>query len=101
LCQQNQTLLHVLNNCPVSRDLRQYNNRHDAVLRVIASAVQETISVSTSLTVDVGDQYRFPKVFHIARPYHYILFRRHTYWYALVLRQTKHCMSVMMQLRQQ
>ena len=60
LSQQNQTLLHVLNNCPVSRDLRRYNNCHDAVLRVIASAVQETISVSTSLTVDEGDQYRFP-----------------------------------------
>ena len=60
LCKKNQTLLHVLNNCSVARDLRRYNARHDAVLGVIASAVKEVLPPSTTLTVDIGDQYHFP-----------------------------------------
>ena len=60
LCQNNQTLLHVLNNCPVARDLRCYNARHDAVLSVLASVIQETLSSPTTFTVDIGDQYNFP-----------------------------------------
>ena len=60
LCQNNQTLLHVLNNCPVARDLRRYNARHDAVLSVLASVVQETLSPPTTFTVDIRDQYNFP-----------------------------------------
>ena len=50
----------VLNNCSVVRDLRRYNARHDAILGVIASAVKEVLPPSTTLTVDIGDQYHFP-----------------------------------------
>lgn len=34
-CQQNQTLLHVLNNCPVARDQECYNTHHDATLQLL------------------------------------------------------------------
>ena len=60
LCQKNQGLLHILNKCPVARDLRHYNARHDAVLSVLASVVQETLSPPTTFTVDIRDQYNFP-----------------------------------------
>ena len=57
LCSQNQSLLHVLNNCAVARDLRRYNHRHDAILQEV---VEPKLSSSTTLTVDIGDSYHFP-----------------------------------------
>ena len=60
LCHQNQSLLHVLNNCAVARDARRYNSRHDAVLAEIATAVSSTIPITSRLTADIGDTYTFP-----------------------------------------
>ena len=59
LCGERQSLIHVLNCCRVARDLRRYNIRHDAVLKVIADTVKEHLPPSHKLTVDL-DQYQFP-----------------------------------------
>ena len=60
LCQEKQTLLHVLNNCRVARDARRYNMRHDSVL----SAIMETVSLhlpdTSTLTADLSTNYNFP-----------------------------------------
>ena len=50
-----------LNNCPVARDLRRYNNRHDAVLKEIVVAITPKLVPSTTLAVDIGDGYMFPQ----------------------------------------
>ena len=60
LCHQHQSLLHVLNNCEVARDLRRYNVRHDAVLQEIVTAIQPHLPSTTLLTADVSDTYNFP-----------------------------------------
>ena len=60
LCIKKQSLLHVLNNCAVARDLRRYNIRHDAVLQEIALAIQPYIPPTATLTVDISDSYTFP-----------------------------------------
>ena len=59
LCGERQSLIHVLNCCRVARDLRRYNVRHDAVLKVIADTVKEHLPPSHKLTVDL-DHYNFP-----------------------------------------
>ena len=64
LCKQNQTLLHVLNNCSYARDCRRYNKRHDAVLQEIVSTIRSKLPSSTELTTDIGTDYSFP--LHIA-----------------------------------
>ena len=46
LYHENQSLLHVLNNCSVARDSRRYNIRHDSIL----SAITETVSRNIPLT---------------------------------------------------
>ena len=60
LCDNNQSLLHVLNNCAVARDLRRYNVRHDGVLKEIAAAIQPYLSPTSVLSVDIHDNYEFP-----------------------------------------
>ena len=60
LCTQNQTLLHILNNCPTARNLRRYNARHDAVLQEVSSAIVPKLPPSTTLTTDLGEGYSFP-----------------------------------------
>ena len=60
LCGNNQSLLHVLNNCSVARDARRYNTRHDLVLQEIASAIRPFLRPSTILSVDLVDGYNFP-----------------------------------------
>ena len=60
LCCNNQTLLHILNNCPVARDARRYNHRHDLVLRAIAEVIRNQLPPSASLTADLSDTYNFP-----------------------------------------
>ena len=60
LCHSTQTLLHVLNNCAVARDLRRYNARHDAVLQEIVKAVVLYLPPSSSWTADISDTYSFP-----------------------------------------
>jgi hypothetical protein len=60
LCHENQTLLHILNNCRVARDLRRYNLRHDLILKAIADVVSCNIPSTTTLTADISDSYTFP-----------------------------------------
>ena len=60
LCNCHQSLLHVLNNCAVARDLRRYNVRHDAVLQEIVKAVVPYLPPTSSWTVDISDNYCFP-----------------------------------------
>ena len=60
LCSNNQSLLHVLNNCSIARDLRRYNIRHDLVLQEIASAIRPLLRPTTVLSVDLGGSYDFP-----------------------------------------
>ena len=59
LCGERQSLLHVLNNCSVARDLRRYNHRHDAVLREIVNFVKPKLPPATNLTADINE-YAFP-----------------------------------------
>ena len=60
LCGERQSLLHILNNCKVARNLRRYNQRHDAVLQEIVKVIQPKLSPTTQLTADLSDGYEFP-----------------------------------------
>ena len=60
LCNHNQSLLHVLNNCTLARHHRRYNIRHDAVLQEIAVAIRLYIPTTSVLTADIGEGYAFP-----------------------------------------
>ena len=59
LCGNRQTLIHVLNICPVALQARRYNQRHDAVLRKIAATVSTHLLPTETLTSDLFD-YQFP-----------------------------------------
>ena len=64
LCSSRQTLLHVLNNCPVALQNRRYNHRHDAVLEKLHQFVTGHITPQQQVTVDLPDQsYSFPVTF--------------------------------------
>ena len=60
LCHENQTLLHVLNNCSVARDSRRYNIRHDSILSAITETVTRNIPPTTTMTADISDNCEFP-----------------------------------------
>ena len=60
LCNNNQSLLHILNNYSAAINLRRYNKRHDTVLQEIAVAVQSHLPPISVLTADIGDSYEFP-----------------------------------------
>ena len=45
----------MLNNCPVARELRRYNVRHDVVLKAIAAAIQPYLSPSSVLSIDIHE----------------------------------------------
>ena len=60
LCNCCQSLLHVLNNCAVARDLRRYNTRHDAVLQEVVKSVVPHLPITSSWTADISDNYSFP-----------------------------------------
>ena len=60
LCSNHQSLLHVLNNCPVAKHLRRYNTRHDKVLYEIATAVKPHLPTLAVMAVDIGEDYAFP-----------------------------------------
>jgi hypothetical protein len=60
LCHENQSLLHVLNNCSVARDSRRYNTRHDSVLSAISKTVRRNIPLTASVTADISTSYEFP-----------------------------------------
>lgn len=64
-CQNdNQSLIHVLNNCEVALHLHRYNECHDQVLAIISSTVTDYLPPTTTSTVDLGTGYSFPH--HIA-----------------------------------
>ena len=60
LCGERQTLIHVLNACPVARDDRRLNFRHNALLIEIAAVIAAYLPCTANLTVDTGS-YTFPQ----------------------------------------
>ena len=61
LCGQRQTLLHVLNHCPVALDMRRYNERHDMVLQVIFKFLSKQSPESHHVIADLPlSTYTFP-----------------------------------------
>ena len=62
LCGMRQTLPHVLNQCPISLQLRRYNTRHDAVLEVIVNGIKPLLSDGECLIADLPNHkpYTFP-----------------------------------------
>ena len=62
LCSGNQSLLHVLNECPTAMELRRYSRRHDEVLKIFAKTIQEHLPPQFSMTADLpGSSYSFPQ----------------------------------------
>ena len=59
LCGERQSLLHVLNNYSMPRDLWCYNHNHDAVLCEIVNFVELKLPPTTNLTADINE-YAFP-----------------------------------------
>ena len=56
-----QTLLHVLNNCPMAMELRRYSMRHDTVLEIIADFIRSHLPSNFFITIDSpSEPYRFP-----------------------------------------
>ena len=53
---QRQTLLHVLNNCETALHHRKYNQRHDEVLKEIASFINVNLEVSQNMIADLSSQ---------------------------------------------
>ena len=65
ICHQpDQNLVHGLNNCKVALDLPRYDDQHNRVLQAMANIIQEHLPSSTSMTMDLSDDYLFPT--HIA-----------------------------------
>ena len=64
LCGKRQTLLHILNNCPVALNFRRYNQRHDLVLTVISDFLKVTLTEDYKIVSDLGtpETYLFPPV---------------------------------------
>ena len=62
LCQSpNQSLLYVLNLCPVALNLRQFNKSHDGVVEVLASWINDHIPLTANVIVDLpNSEYNFP-----------------------------------------
>ena len=62
LCGGRQTLLHLLNNCPVALQCRRYNQRHDLVLAAITAFLTEVLDSDYTIISDLAgaDTYTFP-----------------------------------------
>ena len=59
LCGEDQTLLHVLNQCRVSLELRRFSHRHDAVLIVINKLIRDHLTPSQQMTAHLpGSSYQ-------------------------------------------
>ena len=61
LCEERQTLIHVLNMCPVALRTRRYNNRHDAVLQKITTTISNHLQLTERMTSDLSE-YVFPQL---------------------------------------
>ena len=59
LCGDRQSLIHVLNICPVALQARRFNRRHDAILRQIVSTISSNLQLTEKLTSDLSE-YEFP-----------------------------------------
>ena len=61
LClEDTQNLVHILNSCRIAKDLRRYNQRHDAVLRSIYEVIKQHLPLTASASVDLDSAYSFP-----------------------------------------
>ena len=58
------TLLHVLNNCNIALHHWRYNQRHDEVLKEIASFITVNLKVSQNMIVDLSSQ-KYSKPSHL------------------------------------
>ena len=62
LCSSHQSLLHILNNCPIAMDLCCYSRRHDEVLLLIGDFVRSHLHPSFLFTIDLASMgYSFPQ----------------------------------------
>ena len=62
LCQERQTLHHILNHCSVALQRRRYNKRHDDILMSLYSFVSNHLPPGHQVTADLPDQcYSFPQ----------------------------------------
>ena len=64
LCGKRQTLLHILNNCPVALNCRRYNQRHDLVLSAICKFLVDVLDEDYTVISDLADSvtYLFPTI---------------------------------------
>ena len=53
LCDSDQTLLHVLNNCSVSLKTNQYTWRHNSVLAALVEYIERNLADSWQITADL------------------------------------------------
>ena len=53
LCSSHQSLLHILNNCPIAMDLRRYNRRLDEVHLLVVGFVMSHLRPSILVTIDL------------------------------------------------
>ena len=67
LCGERQTLIHVLNNCPMALRARRYNSRHDAVLERIATSISGHLQPTEKMSSDLT-KYNFPHHNHTYNP---------------------------------
>ena len=62
LCSSHQSLLHILNNCPIAMDLHRYSRRHDEVLLLVGNFVRSHLHPSFLFTIDLASMgYSFPQ----------------------------------------
>ena len=66
LCQESrQSLVHILNNCPVALELRRYSKRHDTVLQVIGDFIRSHLPPQFSISIDSpSEAYSSPTTSH-------------------------------------
>ena len=61
LCGNRQTLLHVLNNCPVALKSDRYTWRHNSVLKAISGHISTGLKHGWNMTTDLNtDEYALP-----------------------------------------
>ena len=55
LCGDRQTLIHVLNICPVALKARRFNLRHDAVLEIITETISTCLTTTEKMSSDLSE----------------------------------------------
>ena len=53
LCGRKQTLLHILNDCPVALELKRYNQHHDSVLNEIVGFIKPRLPPGANIIADL------------------------------------------------